>query len=71
LRPPPPRGVWALAVRSTGGVIGHIFRVGGEYAYFAGAFNGPTATFTDRSLERLKKRIVASRPVTPRTSSVS
>jgi hypothetical protein len=54
-------GVWALAVRSSDGVVGHIFRVGGEYAYFAGAFNGLTATFTDPNLERLKERIVASR----------
>jgi len=54
-------GVWTLVVRSRDGVVGHIFRAVGEYGYFAGRFNAFTATFRDRSLERLKKRIVASR----------
>jgi hypothetical protein len=54
-------GVWTLAVRSSDGVVGHIFRVGGEYAYFAGRFSAFTVTFSDPSLERLKERIVASR----------
>jgi len=54
-------GVWRLVVRSSRGVVGHIFRVGGEYGYFAGRFNAFTATFRDANLERLKKRIVASR----------
>lgn len=53
--------VWKLAVQSSEGIIGHIFRVNGGYAYFAGTFNGLTATFTDRSLERLKERVIASR----------
>ena len=43
-----------------GGVVGHIFRVDGEYAYVAGRFNTLTATFREPSLERLKERIVAS-----------
>jgi len=47
--------------QSSDGVIGHIFRVDGEYAHFAGPFNGLTATFSDASLERLKEQIVASR----------
>ena len=54
-------GVWTLAVRSSNGVVGHIFRVDGEYAYFAGRFNAFTTTFSDPSLERLKERIIASR----------
>ena len=54
-------GVWRLVVRSSHGVVGHIFRVAGEYGYFAGRFNALTATFRDANLERLKKRIVASR----------
>jgi len=54
-------GVWTLVVRSSDGVVGHIFRAVGEYGYFAGRFNALTATFRDPSLERLKKRIVASR----------
>ncbi len=54
-------GVWRLVVRASHGVVGHIFRVGGEYGYFAGRFNAFTATFRDPNLERLKKRIVASR----------
>jgi hypothetical protein len=53
--------IWTLAVKSSDGVVGHIFRVHGEYAYFAGRFNGLTATFREPSLERLKERIVASR----------
>ena len=52
-------GVWT--VRSSDGVVGHIFRAVGEYGYFAGRFNALTATFRDPSLERLKKRIIASR----------
>ena len=51
-------GVWT--VRSSDGVVGHIFRVDAKYAYFAGRFNGLTATFREPSLERLKERIVAS-----------
>jgi hypothetical protein len=54
-------GVWRLVVRSSDGVVGHIFRAVGEYGHFAGRFNAFTETFTDPSLERLKKRIVASR----------
>jgi len=54
-------GLWTLAVRSSDGVVGHIFRVNGDYAYFAGRFNAFTETFRDPSLERLKERIVASR----------
>jgi hypothetical protein len=54
-------GVWRLVVRSSRGVVGHIFRVGGEYGYFAGRFNALSPTFRDPSLEHLKKRIVASR----------
>ena len=57
----PTNGVWVLIVRSSDGVVGHIFRAVGECAYFAGRFNPFIATFTDSSLERLKKRIVASR----------
>ena len=53
--------VWTLAVRSSGVVVGHIFRVDGQYAYFAGVFNALNVTFRDPSLERLKERIVASR----------
>jgi hypothetical protein len=56
-----PDGVWRPTVQSSDGVIGHIFRVDGEYAYFTGPFNGLAATFSDPSLERLKERIVASR----------
>ena len=54
-------GGWTLVVRSSDGVVGHIFRAVGEYGYFAGRFNAFTATFRDPSLEWLKKRIVASR----------
>jgi hypothetical protein len=54
-------GVWTLVVRSSDGVVGHIFRAVGEYGYFAGRFNAFTATFRDPNLEHLKKRIVASR----------
>ena len=54
-------GVWTLAVRSSHGVVGHIFRAVGEYGYFVGRFNAFTATFRDPSLQRLKKRIVANR----------
>jgi len=54
-------GLWTLAVRSSDGVVGHIFRVDAKYAYFAGRFNGLSATFREPSLERLKERIVASR----------
>ena len=50
-----------LVVRSSDGVVGHIFRTVGEYGYFAGRFNAFTPTFRDPNLERLKKRIVASR----------
>ena len=53
-------GLWTLAVRSSDGVVGHIFRVNGDYAYFAGRFNALNVTFRDPSLERLKERIVAS-----------
>ncbi len=53
--------VWTLAVQSSDGVVGHIFRVDGQYAYFAGLFNALNVTFSDPSLERLKERIVASR----------
>ena len=53
--------VWTLAVQSNDGVVGHIFRVDGQYAYFAGLFNALNVTFRDPSLERLKERIVASR----------
>jgi hypothetical protein len=52
-------------VRSSDGVVGHIFRTVGEYGYFAGRFNAFTATFKDPNLERLKKRIVASRRMSP------
>ena len=52
--------VWTLAVQSSDGVVGHIFRVDAKYAYFAGRFNGVTAAFREPSLERLKERIVAS-----------
>jgi hypothetical protein len=54
-------GVWTLVVRSSHGVVGHIFRAVGEYGYFVGRFNAFTATFRDPSLQRLKKRIVANR----------
>ena len=54
-------GCWKLAIQSSDGVVGHIFRVAGEYAYFAGRFNAFTETFRDPSLEHLKERIVASR----------
>jgi hypothetical protein len=54
-------GVWRLVVRSSDGVVGHIFRSVGEYGYFAGRFNAFTATFRDPNLKRLKKPIVASR----------
>ena len=55
-------GVWRLAVRSSDGIVGHIFRIdGGEYAYFSGRFNAFTAAFRDASLERLKERIAESR----------
>ena len=52
---------WKLVVRSSDGVVGHIFRVDSEYVYFAGRFNAFTATFRVPNLERLKERIVASR----------
>ena len=51
-------GVWRLVVRSSDGVVGHIFRVVGEYGYFA--IDASTVTFGDPNLERLKMRIVAS-----------
>ena len=54
-------GVWKLVVRSSDGIVGHIFRAVGEYAYFAGRFNAFTVAFKDPSLEHLKKRIVATR----------
>jgi len=54
-------GVWTLVVRSSHGVVGHIFRAVGEYGYFVGRFNAFTTTFRDPSLQRLKKRIVANR----------
>src|SRR2546427_9047752 len=54
-------GVWTVIVRSSHGVIGHIFRAVGEYGYFAGRFNAFTVTISDPSLDRLKARIVASR----------
>jgi hypothetical protein len=54
-------GIWRLVVRSSDGVVGHIFRSVDEYGYFAGRFNAFTVTFRDSNLERLKKRIVASR----------
>jgi len=54
-------GVWRLVVRSSDGVVGHIFRTVGEYGYFAGRFNAFTATFRDANLERLKERIVTSK----------
>jgi hypothetical protein len=54
-------GVWTLVVRSSEGVVGHIFRAVGEYAYFAGHFNAFTVALRDASLEHLKKRIVATR----------
>ena len=53
-------GLWTLAVRSSDGVVGHIFRVDAKYDYFTGRFNGLNVTFRDPSLERLKERIVAS-----------
>ena len=55
------RSAGALVVRSSDGVVGHIFRAVGEYGYFVGRFNAFTATFRDPSLQRLKKRIVANR----------
>ena len=54
-------GIWRLVVRSSDGVVGHIFRAVGEYGYFTGRFNALTVRFRDTNLERLKKRIVASR----------
>jgi hypothetical protein len=54
-------GVWRLVVRSSDGVVGHIFRTVGEYGYFVGRFNAFTATFRDANLERLKERIVTSK----------
>jgi hypothetical protein len=54
-------GVWRLVVRSSDGVVGHIFRTVDEDGYFAGRFNALTITFRDSNLERLKKRIVVSR----------
>ena len=54
-------GVWTLVVRSSDGVVGHIFRTVGEYGYFVGRFNAFTVAFKDPSLEHLKKRIVATR----------
>jgi hypothetical protein len=51
-------GAWT--VQSSDGAVGHIFRVDAKYAYFAGRFNGLTATFREPSLEHLKERIVAS-----------
>ena len=37
---------WKLAVQSSDGVVGHIFRVDrGEYAYFLGRFNALIVTF--------------------------
>ena len=54
-------GVWRLVVRSSDGVVGHIFRTVDEHGYFVGRFNAFNATFSDPNLERLKKRIVASR----------
>jgi hypothetical protein len=54
-------GVWRLVVRSSDGVVGHIFRSVAEYGYFAGRFNAFTATFRDPNLKRLRKRKVASR----------
>jgi hypothetical protein len=54
-------GVWTVIVRSSHGVIGHIFRAVGEYGYFAGRFNAFTVTISDPSLDRLKTRIIASR----------
>jgi hypothetical protein len=59
-------GVWRLVVRSSDGVVGHIFRTVDEYGYFAGRFNALTITFRDSNLEQLKKRIVASRRMDPR-----
>ena len=32
-------GVWTLVVRSSDGVVDHIFRAVDEYGYFAGRFN--------------------------------
>ena len=53
-------GVWTLAVQSSEGVVGHIFHLDGQYAYFAGLFNALNVTFRDPSLEHIKERIVAS-----------
>jgi hypothetical protein len=52
-------GVWRLVVRSSDGVVGHIFLIVGVYGYFA--IDAFTVTFSDPNLERLKKRIIASR----------
>jgi hypothetical protein len=54
-------GFWKLAVQSRDSVVGHIFRVDrGEYAYFAGRFNGLTITFQGPEVgERLKERVAA------------
>jgi hypothetical protein len=52
-------GVWRLVVRSSDDVVGHIFRIAGEYGYFS--IDASTVTFRDPDLERLKKRIVAGR----------
>jgi len=46
-------GVWRLVVRSSDGVVGHIFRTVGEYGYFAGRFNALSPTFRDPSLMSL------------------
>jgi hypothetical protein len=43
-------GVWRLVVRSSDGVVGHIFRTVGEYGYFA--IDASTVTFRDSNLER-------------------
>jgi hypothetical protein len=50
-------GVWTVIVRSSHGVIGHIFRAVGEYGYFAGRFNAFTVAISDPSLGRLKARM--------------
>ena len=52
-------GIWRLIVRSSDGVVGHIFRIVGEYGYFA--IDAFTVTFRNPNLERLKKQIVAGR----------
>ena len=51
-------GIWRLIVRSSDGVVGHIFRIVGEYSYFA--IDASTVTFRDPNLKRLKMRIAAS-----------